>query len=385
VNQYPRGQAGATEDRADRARPARAGERQDPVPGAPDPTLPVVFLHIPRTAGFTLKTVLQTFFGMRSSLLDIHHYPHGLDIRPFAFIEGHANTSYFRRSLGPAWYRNGLTILRDPVARVVSQARHIRAMRTGPWYPMLESTIDDPEDLFEKVPLLINLQTKQLGGLQPRAEVVSSTIDDAKIALDHLAFGLTEQFEASMALFAERFELDLPDFGVTNTMPALGDEDLRSDGFRAAARTHNQCDEKVYAYACKLFRCRVTDYVERLLALPLDDGRIEYVLHAGAKRVADAIVVRPSTRSVKLRGYVLVDGFRADAVLIRVGEQTTPLACRVVSMGAANRSREVVNRYAGVRGTIELPGSASQLELIAFDRVRGRRSQTTIEVARDTG
>jgi hypothetical protein len=365
----------------------RAGveARQDPVPGGPNLELPVMFLHIPRTGGFTLKTVLETVFGMRNSLLDIHHYPLDVDPRPFAFIEGHVVRDRFSRVFGDGWHQNGLTLLRDPVARVVSQARHIRALRRDPWYPMLASTVDDAEAFFQKVPLLINLQTKQLGGRLPReVNVPASAVEHATSVLDRLAFGLTEQFDTSMALFAERFGLDLPDFGVTNAAPEKGDDDLRSQEFRDAARVYNDRDVELYRYACDLFARRVAEYAQRLLALPMDEGRIEYVLHAGTKRVGDAFVVRRGQQSTKVRGYVLIDGLRADAVLVRVGDQTTPLACRVASMSAAIKSHEAVNRHAGVRGKVALPRSARQLELIAFDRTRGLRAQATIKIRRDT-
>ena len=230
---------------------AGAEARQDPVPGGPNLGLPVMFLHIPRTGGFTLKTVLETIFGMRNSLLDIHHYPLDVDPRPFAFIEGHVVRDRFSRVFGDGWHTNGLTLLRDPVARVVSQARHIRALRRDPWYPMLASTVDDAEAFFQKVPLLINLQTKQLGGRLPReVSVPASAVEHATSVLDRLAFGLTEQFDTSMALFAERFGLDLPDFGVTNAAPEKGDDDLRSQEFRDAARVYNDRDiELTYSRA----------------------------------------------------------------------------------------------------------------------------------------
>src|SRR3954471_17758627 len=84
---------------------------------APDPARPMFFLHIPRTGGFTLKTLLENVYGARHSLLDLHKYDHRvIDPADYDLIEGHVGFKKGRRLAGGP---NMYTIVRDPVGRTV--------------------------------------------------------------------------------------------------------------------------------------------------------------------------------------------------------------------------------------------------------------------------
>src|SRR5262245_364794 len=139
--------------------------RADPVPGAPDPGRPLLFSHIPRTAGSTLKYVLRSTLGHQRTLLDAHFYrTDDEDLHRFALVEGHLGVDFFDVRFGADWQANGLTMLREPTARTVSQARHLRA-RPGPFQEQLRARVDDPEDLFARLPRLTNTQTRYLAGI----------------------------------------------------------------------------------------------------------------------------------------------------------------------------------------------------------------------------
>src|SRR5262245_54353398 len=168
-----------------RSRMSTEAQRADPVPGAPDPGRPLLFSHIPRTAGSTVKYVLRSTIGHQRTLLDAHFYDtEGEDLHRFALVEGHLGVDFFAERFGADWHANGLTMLRDPSARTVSQARHIRA-RPGPFQDQLRERVDDPEDLFRRVPRLTNLQTKYLAGLHLDApDVDAGALTTAKANLD---------------------------------------------------------------------------------------------------------------------------------------------------------------------------------------------------------
>lgn len=101
----------------------------DPVTAEPDPLRPIMFVHVPRMGGTTVKRALQLVFGTQRTLLDVQTFDTGdVDLGGYALIEGHRLASFYRRAFGDDWSSNGFVLLRDPVARVVSQARHMRAL-----------------------------------------------------------------------------------------------------------------------------------------------------------------------------------------------------------------------------------------------------------------
>jgi hypothetical protein len=194
-----------------------------------------------------------------------------------------------------------------------------------------------------------------------------------------MTFGPTSAFEPAMALFAERFSLAFRPFGVTNASPAAGDDDLRGDSFRAAARAHNDLDIRLYRSAMELFEQRVASYTDALLGLPLADGRLEWSLRGCAD---GALVLRQGALAAKLGGWVLVDGRAADAVLVRSDAGTTAAFSRVVSEAPLRLTRNVENRYAGISATVPVSASADSIVLIGFDRTRGVRAEQRIALVR---
>jgi len=259
----------------------------------------------------------------------------------------------------------------------------MRAHRDDPRHHHVASVIRDPDEFFRRVPLLSNLETKLLASRTHDAETLDDdAIEDAKATLDKLAFGLTAEFEISTALFAERFDFDVPRFGTTNASASSGDRDLLSDDFRAAACAHNTIDVQLYDYAERLFERRVRHYVDTLLSLSLDQSPLVAALSSGSRHVGDVLTIGPTVTHADLIGWILVDDHPADAVLVRAGEETTPLCCRVFSAAAARHSRKAASRFAGVVGRVALPADIRAIELIAVDRTRQRRALRTVEVHR---
>ncbi len=356
----------------------------DPVPGRPDPGRPLLFSHIPRTAGSTLKFVLRSTLGHAQTLLDAHFYDlDGEDLDRFALVEGHLDVAFFEERFGPGWHANGMTMLREPVARTVSQARHIRA-RPGPFQDELKARVRDPAALFARVPRLANLQTKYLSGTPRDTVAVDTTaLDAAKANLERLAFGVTEQFDTSMALLMERLAFGIPKFDVANVSRGTHDDDLLSTEFRAAAREHNDLDRQLYDHAIPLLRGRVVAFAERLLATPATESQVDGILRFRRQRVEQELRLPPGgVSAARFSGWLLLDGRPADAAFVRVGDDIIPLVPRIERSDAARGTHDVHNRTAGVAGTLRVPPDARQIELLAFDRTRELRAHRTIEIVR---
>jgi hypothetical protein len=357
--------------------------RVDPVPGEPRADLPLLVLHIPRTGGSTLKFMLRTTFGQARTLLDAHWFRIAdEDLGGYAVVEGHLGVEFFARKFGAGWCANGITLLREPVARTVSQARHIRA-RPGPLQEQLLARIGNPAELFERIPTLGNAQTKHLSRTPLDAAVVGEgALAEAKATLDQLAFGLTESFDSSIALLIERFRLGVPKFDVANVSAGTHDDDLLSEEFRAAAAEHNEFDRRLHDYATTLLSARIASYTESLLAVPADECPLTCGLRYRSRPVDGAIRVPARDVTARFSGWALLDGHAADAALVRVGDRVTPLVPGIERDDAARRTHDLDNRNAGVIGTLTIPAGAESIELIAFDRARGRRASQVVEVTR---
>ena len=306
-----------------------------------------------------MKYVLRSTLGHRQTLLDAHFYDtDGEDLDEFALVEGHLPVDFFAERFGADWHANGLTMLREPGTRTVSQARHIRA-RPGPFQEQLREQVRDPEDLFTRVPRLTNLQTKYLAGMHlDEPNVDAGALATARANLDRLAFGIAESFDSSMALFIERLRFGIPKFDIVNVSPrGTHDDDLLTDEFRAAATRHNDIDQQLYEYATELLRERIAHFVQTLIIYtPGDHAAMQCRLRFRRQHVEQQIrLPADSVSAARISGWVLLDGRPADAALLVVGGEATPLVTRIERSDAARGTHDLHNRTAGVVGTLRVP------------------------------
>ena len=354
--------------------------------GEVTPERPVLFIHIPRTGGSSLKQMSREAFGWSRCLSDLHLYDfqdpeRAPDLGDYEFAEGHVHAQFFKR-MAPAgcWPANVMTVLREPVSRAMSQAVHTRVrpshVRGDAWKEHLRDEIDDPDALFDRMPLLVDTQTKTLGNRHPQLrEVDEAALADAKATLDQILFGLTEEFSAGIALMADRFNIHFPNVIKSNASPTSGNDDLRSDAFREAVRRNNVFDLQLYAYARELFRRRADAFCEQLLDGATAEAPAELSLRTPAVADDGSIVVESATRPLVLDGAILVDGRAADAAFARVGDTMTPLVRGLKSFRLAEGTRNARHRFAGINGAVRIPEGVTELEICAFDR--GRKLQAS--------
>lgn len=363
----PSGPATST-SRADRPRPRDANR-------------PIAFLHVPRTAGSTVKETIQATVGVAGSLIDAHYYRPDPDfVRHLRFVEGHVGVGYFARVLGPDWSANGFTVLRDPIDRVVSQARHLR-VRRRPADPDLSRRIRDPRALFEAVPRLCDHQTKILAGIDIDAnEVDAGAPERARATLEAMTFGFTEHFDTTMALVCEHMDLWIARYGFSNVSASGGDRDLCSERFRREARDHNAHDIALDAFARDLFSRRVEYHVEGVRAGAGGDAAVTHELYVQGHPVADAIEVPAGLSSVRLAGWALVAGEVPDAAIVAIGDRVVPLAARLARPDAARRTHDARHRHAGFLGHVTIPRDVDEVALTFVDRARQRHAVVRLAV-----
>lgn len=234
---------------------------------------PVIFLHIPKTAGLTLHHIIEAQYAPEAMFTmnlpeDLARYQELPEEakRAIRIIRGHHGFG-LHTMLPDATY---FTILREPVDRVISF--YYYAARTPGHYfgEMLKAQNWDLEQAIRnKATLeLNNLQTRIIAGgggfwgndIVPYGEDAPEMLETAKQHLrDSFAVvGLTERFDESLILMRRAFGWRLPLYAkknVTKNRPAV--EDI-PPGALETIKAYNALDIELYGYIEDLFRAQLS-------------------------------------------------------------------------------------------------------------------------------
>jgi hypothetical protein len=258
----------------------------------------LVFVHIPKTAGTTLRTVLgmnepgprsralgnvfKGGGGISEELIQRLRRGRGPELAGVKLVRGHVPLGI--RELLPKYLPKEreltcFTFLREPADRTLSHFFAIRKLGGGHGLPPLaaEATL---EDALSGGYLHDNLQTRMLSGLpEPFGEVDQAMLEQAKRNLSEgiAFFGLTERFDESLVLAKQRLGLRSILYrtpGRVNASRPRGDEIPRK--LVQAAERANRYDVELYDYARQIF----DDAPER--------GQVEFDIELAALQAAKA-------------------------------------------------------------------------------------------------
>lgn len=247
---------------------------------------PVVFLHIPKTAGCTLNALIdrqyspeQIFSFYSEEAFD--EFPNLSQDRceKIKMFRGHIAFESHAHVLGDfdPYPDNYFTFLRDPVDRVISHYYHVIRNPDNHLYPYTEEGQLGLEDFLKtKIPTILNNgQTQLLSGLWkdvPFGECDAEMLETAKknIQEHFILVGLTERFDEAICLL--RIILGWQN-NISYVPRNVGDNrpkrDLVSSETLAAISELNQLDIALYEYAEQLFDEKVQRYGSHL-ALQLE-------------------------------------------------------------------------------------------------------------------
>ena len=230
-------------------------------PSTPTAEEAVIFLHVPKTAGTTLNRLIEWEYPLRQiySVDPVLFRWSGKHLRKLSperlrrirMFKGHMLFGLHEILPQPATY---ITVLRDPVDRLISAFYFIRNYKLHPLYWKFRRENWSLEDFVNRSPRT-NVQCKILAGaeyeLPCTEQICAKAIDHAD---QHFSIvGLSERFEETLALLKLRFGWKLQSyssFNVTRARPKK--HDLPQTTLDLIAEK-NAFDVTLYAAASKKF------------------------------------------------------------------------------------------------------------------------------------
>jgi Sulfotransferase family len=232
------------------------------------------YVHIPKTAGMTFRTIVGDYFHSHeicpATLGHLMSQINPQDLPQYRLLRGHLVYIDFR-SLLPQKTLIHATMLREPVAQLVSHYDYIRRMPTDPDHAKVKDmTLEEFVQYFTIANLQRNTQTYHIAKAArfdiehlPADQVFDIAID----SLNHFAFvGLLERFQDSLFLLSYIFGWR----PIMNTRKEnAGNRTRYADRLSPATlqliKENTQLDQQLYDYASKIFDDRFTQMIHSLI------------------------------------------------------------------------------------------------------------------------
>ncbi|KXK52330.1 MAG: sulfotransferase family 2 domain-containing protein [Anaerolineae bacterium] len=231
-----------------------------------DKNLLVLFLHVPKTGGTTLWSILYRQYGykrarriMEGSIANNDATLRGLieqNSSTIALVGGHVPYGVHTSTDRPTSY---FTMLRDPVQWLFSSYYKVLRKQT---HQLHEKFITEKLDLNDGiVHLRSNLQTRLLAGIDDSGECTPEHLEIAKQTLrDRIdTFGLLERYDESLIMFRRFYGWKTPLYVRKNVGTNVRAKAQHTAESIKIAEQHNNLDVQLYAFAVSLFEERVRE------------------------------------------------------------------------------------------------------------------------------
>ncbi|GEM_PF-705372 len=252
----------------------------------PEDTL--YFCHIPKTAGMTFRTILEDYFqcdDICPATLTAHIADYSkADLQRYRLFRGHLGYVNIPELLDGKDLVN-VTVLREPVSRVISHYDYIRRTPGDPHHDMVRNMSLEEYSLSKGAGKLgRNVQTYHVARLL-QYDLTGLTrrkiLNLAKQSIDKFAFaGILERFQDSLFLLSYIFGwkpiINSRKENVAKSRKTL--DELPADTLELL-KSHSWIDQELYRYAKAIFEDRFNQMVQDLLnKYGTDEQRATYAV-----------------------------------------------------------------------------------------------------------
>lgn len=224
----------------------------------------VIFLHIPRTGGTTLWSIIRRQYGpkyyARYQWRDLNRNVAALEQRlhddpqTLRLTGGHVPYGVHRATGRPVVY---FTLLRDPIQWTISSYYKFRRKQDHPLHARF-AELDN--DINACIPLLEdNLQTRMIAGLTDSGACTREHLEIAKARLrdEMRVTGLLERYDETLILLRRAFGWKMPYYFLKNIGGNSRSQREHPPETLEIARQQCALDLELYAYAQQLFDAQV--------------------------------------------------------------------------------------------------------------------------------
>jgi hypothetical protein len=221
----------------------------------------VIFLHLPKTAGTTVNRLIEWEYRLSEmysvdpvlfkwSAAHLRKLPAGR-LKKIRMFKGHMVFGLHEVLSQPATY---ITVLRDPVDRVISAFYFMRSYKLHPLYWKLRHNNWTLEDFVRRYQRE-NVQAKVVAGSEYDAPCTPEILEKAKQNLRrHFSVvGLSERLEESLALMKLRFGWKLASYSSFNVTRSRPKKDDLPKATLDLIREKNTFDIELYQCAREIF------------------------------------------------------------------------------------------------------------------------------------
>ena len=217
----------------------------------------IIFLHIPKTGGRSLQNILLRQYSEEEVITDAHEILDQISDWPeekkrnIRYLQGHFIYGIHKILPQECSY---ITVLRDPVDRVIS---HYYYIKRSPGHPLNEVIHRDTLDLKGYITSgvcdeVVNDQTRLIAGVSRSSVIdVDTMLVKAKQNIDRefVVTGIVEQFDETVMLLKRRLGLRNVFYGVRNQTIGRPKKEQIPEQILNLITERNHADIELYAHA----------------------------------------------------------------------------------------------------------------------------------------
>lgn len=270
----------------------------------------LIFLHVPKTAGTTLKTILVRQYH-REEIAKCYYHKPGRTMRgelnrilclpkhqtdKIKIVMGHMGYGLHEHLPWPCTY---FTVLRDPIDRAISSYYQIRRAR-------LDNLRDEAQRLSLKdfissglLKAMDNGQTRLVSGAAVEEDLLGKEVEYGRCTVEMLerakknldsfaAIGISEHFDESLMLMKQVFGWSRTFYVKANVGRNKAGRQVLSKDTLDCLERYNEFDRQLYEHATKLFAKAIADQ-EHSFQRKISSFRLVNRIYGDAQRVKGAV------------------------------------------------------------------------------------------------